>query len=491
MNSQAEKKVIVIGSGIGGLAAAIRMAIKGYDVSVIEKNNGPGGKLTMFKLGAYRFDFGPSLFTMPEYVEELFLLAGKEPSKYFDYLKLDEACRYFYPDGSQFFAPTDAKSFAEFASDHFDVEIEKINKYFAYNQKIFEESGHIFLNNSMHKLKTFMNREAIKSTMQSYVIELFRSMNTANVKSLEHPKLVQLFNRYATYNGSSPYKAPAMLNSISVLEHLYGTYFPRGGMYSITNALYKLALDLGVTFTFNRKVDQILIAKRRAYGVTIGKEEIIADKIISNMDVTFTYESLLSKSKFKHAKGKEKSSSAVIFYWGIKKKFQQLGLHNIFFAENYNKEFDDIFKKKVLHEDPTIYINNSSFHNLEDAPKGCANWFVMINAPADFGQDWEDQLITLKNNVLSKLSQTLGEDIASLIEEERIVTPKIIESQTLSHKGALYGSSSNHWLTAFLRHPNFSRKLKGLYFVGGSVHPGGGIPLCLLSAKITTSLIDE
>ena len=486
-----KKKAIVIGSGIGGLAAAIRMAVKGYDVDVFEKNEGPGGKLTTFTLGKYRFDFGPSLFTMPQYVIELFDLAGKDYKAYFDFISLSEACRYFYPDQTKFTAYTDPSAFSQEAAKTFQVDPKDLDEYFAYNKKIFEQSGHIFLNNSMHKLKTFMNKETMKSVMQSYVVELFRTMNTANTKKLKDPKLVQLFNRYATYNGSNPYKAPAMLNSISVLEHLHGTYFPKGGMHNITQALYELAMELGVRFHFNEMVEEILVSNRKTSGVRTAHQQLDSDIVISNMDVSFTYNRLLPDQKYpQFYERMGKSSSAIIFYWGVKKKFKELGLHNIFFASDYEEEFDHIFEKKALYEDPTIYINNSSIYNEEDAPSGASNWFVMINAPADNGEMNDEHIQLLRKHVIKKLNFHLNTKLENLIEEERIVTPKIIESQTLSHRGALYGSNSNKWTSAFLRHPNFSGKLKGLYFVGGSVHPGGGIPLCLLSAKIATSLIE-
>lgn len=481
------KKAIVIGAGIGGLSSAIRLKCKGYDVDVFEKSHEAGGKLTSFTLGEYRFDFGPSLFTMPSYVDELFHLAGRNPRKYFDYIDLPEACRYFFPDGTTFEAPTDPRKFAKRAAKTFNVDETKINKYFAYNEKIFNQSGAIFLNNSVHKLKTFLNTKALKAAVQAYVIELFRSMNKANEKAFKNEKLVQLFNRYATYNGSSPYQAPAILNSISVLEHLHGTYYPQGGMSNISKALFKLAEEIGIRFHFNTMVDEILYENRKIIGVRCASSIYNAGLVISNMDVQFTYDILLSKHKTpSFYKNREKSSSAVIFYWGIKEQIPGLGLHNIFFAMDYKDEFSKIFKGQNPSSDPTIYINNTSIFSPEDAPKGGSNLFVMINAPAQKNIDIKE----LKKNVISKLDRELKVEMRTLIEEERIVTPAIIESQTMSHKGALYGSSSNTWVNAFLRHPNFSSKLKGLYFVGGSVHPGGGIPLCLLSSKIAIEMIN-
>jgi len=179
----------------------------------------------------------------------------------------------------------------------------------------------------------------------------------------------------------------------------------------------------------------------------------------------------------------------LIFYWGIKQSFPQLDLHNIFFSENYKEEFDTLFQKKNVSNDPTVYINITSKKLSSDAPENSENWFVMINVPSNSGQNWDDIRTTARQNILSKLSRILKTDIESLIEEEEYLDPIRIEAKTSSHAGALYGASSNDRMAAFFRHPNFS-KVKGLYFAGGSVHPGGGIPLCLLSAKIVGELVE-
>ena len=217
-----------------------------------------------------------------------------------------------------------------------------------------------------------------------------------------------------------------------------------------------------------------------------------ADIVVSNMDIYPTYTKLLTSQKQpKKQLSQERSSAAVIFYWGIKHSFEALELHNIFFSEDYKKEFDAIFNFQTVSEDPTIYVNITSKDVPGDAPEGCENWFVMINTPADKGQDWEVLVSNLRKFIISKLSKELEIDLKPLIVCETILTPPLIESKTQSHQGALYGSSSNNSMAAFLRHPNFSNRLKNLYFCGGSVHPGGGIPLCLLSAKIVDELIPK
>jgi phytoene dehydrogenase-like protein len=209
------------------------------------------------------------------------------------------------------------------------------------------------------------------------------------------------------------------------------------------------------------------------------------------MDVVPTYNKLLKGQKKPNiVLNQERSSSAVIFYWGLKKEFPSLDLHNIFFSNNYKKEFDSIFNKKEIFNDPTIYINITSKDIPSDAPKNCENWFVMINSPNNESQDWEKIVQIVRKNVIKKINKILKTDIECLIEKERVYTPKDIESTSQSYLGSLYGASSNSKMSAFLRHPNFSNNILNLYFCGGSVHPGGGIPLCLLSAKIVSNLIE-
>ena len=317
-------------------------------------------------------------------------------------------------------------------------------------------------------------------------------LNSLNTRYFNNPKLVQLFNRFATYNGSSPYKTPGIMSMIPHLEMGLGTYFPKGGMHTIPMSLFKLAQNLGIGFHFNERVQEILVEQHQVIGIKTGDQEVKADVVVSNMDVYPTYKSLLKKQKApERVLSQERSSSALIFYWGISKEFPQLDLHNIFFSEHYREEFKAIFEEKTLFDDPTVYINISSKEEASDAPMGSENWFVMINAPGNYGQNWEALIKKAKENILVKLSRILECDIASHIVTEMVLDPIGIENNTSSYRGALYGAASNSKFSAFLRHPNFSSTLKQLYFCGGSVHPGGGIPLCLLSAKIVADQIPE
>lgn len=486
-------KAIIIGAGIAGIATAIRLAVKGFEVEVFEANLYPGGKLAEIVQDGFRFDAGPSLFTMPQYVDELFELAGEKPDAFFTCQKLDLVCRYFYPDGTQLNASSNEKSFAEEIGLKTSDQPETIKKYLKNSKRIYRITNHVFLEKSLHRLKTYLSWQTLKSVLRLPQIDAFRSMHRANNAFFTDPKMVQYADRFATYNGSNPHKAPATLNVIPHLEQHFGAYFPSGGMYQITLSLVALAERLGVKFYYQTPVEKIVLEGGKAKGVKVKGETLTADVVISNADVYSTYKKLLldyPKLTPKRILQQERSSSALIFYWGIKKQFPQLDLHNIFFSGDYQQEFEHIWKEKNISNDPTIYLNISSKYEVKDAPEGCENWFTMINVPSNQGQNWDELIVQARENIILKLSKVLGEDIRTLIVSESILDPLSIESKTSSYQGSLYGTSSNGQFAAFLRHSNKSSKVKNLFFCGGSVHPGGGIPLALLSAKIVSDWID-
>jgi phytoene desaturase len=484
------KKAGIVGAGIAGIATAIRLAVKGYEVDVFEANSYPGGKLSEIRLGGYRFDAGPSLFTMPHFIEDLFQLARKDIKNYFSYKKLDVVCKYFYEDGTCITAFADKHRFAKEVEAKTGEKAEKILQYLQKSAKKYEITAPLFLQRSLHKVSTWLSAEAWKGYKNLHHLGVFSKMQQENERFFKDERLVQLFNRFATYNGSNPYQTPATLTIIPHLEHNIGAFLPKGGMYAITKSLVRLAEDLGVRFHYATKVEKIITEQNQVKGLQLQGNFLPFDVVVSNMDIVATYKHLLPDAKHpEKLLSQPKSSSALIFYWGIKKEFPNLDVHNIFFSKNYQAEFEHIFKHKTIYHDPTIYVNIGSKGEPADAPAGCETWFVMINTPNNTGQDWHKLTAETRKNVLQKLSRLLNTNIEPLIEVESTLDARSIEAKTFSSQGALYGNSSNNRYAAFLRHANFSKQFKNLYFVGGSVHPGGGIPLCLSSAAITSSLI--
>ena len=278
--------------------------------------------------------------------------------------------------------------------------------------------------------------------------------------------------------------APATLNVIAHLEHNLGAWFPEKGMRSLAAALESLARDRGVEIRFSGKVDKLVVEKKRVNGLSVNGAFIPFDLVVSDTDIRYFYKNLLPGERLYRAQDKYLSSSALIFYWGIRGEFPQLGLHNILFSEDYRAEFQHIFRERTIYHDPTVYVFISSKVVPSDAPAEAENWFVMINVPPDTGQSWETLIPAARRYIMEKIRRTLNINVEDLIAFEEAGSPQSIERDTLSWKGALYGDHSNSWNSAFLRHAYRHRSIKNLYFVGGSVHLGGGIPLCLASAKI-------
>jgi len=484
--------VAVVGAGVAGLAASIRLARQGHQVQVFEANAYPGGKLTQIQKGGYRFDAGPSLFTLPQLVEELFELAGEDVSQHFEYIRLPVTCHYFYDDGTRITGHANKQDFAAEVAQKIGEAPDTVINALQHSALLYETLSGLFMWRSLHRRSTWFNKEAFRAYGRLHKMDFFRTMHKANKQRFKDPRTVQLFNRFATYNGSNPYQTPATLSIIPHLEFNIGAFFPKNGMHAITQALYGLAQRSGVQFHFNSPVQQIVLQNKQVQGVKVNNELVPAQVVVSNMDVVNTYKRLLTQVPPPNRLLRQpKSSSALIFYWGIKKSFAELDLHNIFFSQDYQAEFDHIFNKGSLYHDPTVYVNITSKYKPDDAPEDCENWFTMINVPNNQGQDWNQLIEQARGYIIQKLSKVLGQDVASLIEVEDVLDPRLIEQRTASAQGALYGNSSNNKYAAFMRHANFSQKYKGLYFCGGSVHPGGGIPLCLSSARIAAQEVQK
>lgn len=495
----------VLGAGVAGLASAIRLQVAGYRVVVFERNAYPGGKLSSFQQDGYRFDAGPSLFTMPQYVDEVLEIAGSKHRQDFTYTRLDTICNYFWPDGNTLSAPADENDWIKKLAAFGNLPESRVAALLQRNKTKYDLTGKIFTGRSLHQWQSWFRVDVLKALTQLHQYDLFTSMHRVHQRYLQHPQLVQLFDRFATYNGSNPYKAPGMLTLIPHLEHHYGAYLPHGGMESITDALYRAALDSGVTFHFSSRVTGLETHQRQITSVltnatpaggraksAINTKKHPVDGILSNMDVWYTYRHLLPHIQApERVLNQARSTSALIFYWGVKGVFPMLSVHSIFFAANYRAEFEALSADSVLHDDPTVYINVTSKLLPGDAPDGCENWFVMINVPYGKNIDWHHEVPRLRKIILRKIEDMLGKPIESLIETEAVLTPEDIDHKTGSYLGSLYGTSSDSTMAAFMRHPNFSRQIKNLFFAGGSVHPGGGIPLCLQSAKIACNLIND
>jgi len=479
-----QKKAIVIGAGLAGLASAIRLAHRGIEVHIFENNSFPGGKINSKSHKGFRFDQGPSLFTCPEYLEELYQLCGKDFST-FKTIPYTESFNYFYEDGECIQLFKEKEKVVKELSEKLGESSIQVEKYLTKAEKNYRLIAPLFIEKSLHRWWTLFGGQLSKALLHLPSYKLFSTMHQENERFFRNPRTQQIFNRFAQYNGSHPYRAPAMLNMISHLEINERPVLPLNGMVQISDSLFELAKQLGVQFHFEERVNKIIVEQKTIKGILTDKGEYKSDFVLSNMDVSLTYRQLLKNEKHPtKTLNQEKSSSAIVFYFGIKKEFSQLHTHNMLFSDNDKEEFDIVFDEKKIHSTPSLYLYISSKSNPKDAPKGMENWFILLNAPINTGQNWEEIVTEKRKYVLAKMSRLVGENIEPLIVTEDSLNPSIVEAKYLAEQGSIYGNASNNRFAAFNRHPNFSKKIKGLYFAGVSVHPGGGIPLAFNSAKI-------
>lgn len=488
------KKICVIGAGLGGLSAACLLASKGHDVAVFEKNEKPGGKINQIRAKGFRFDTGPSLLTMPFILEEFFSRCSADLSEYLSIKPVDPICRYFFSDGTTFDCHQQLEKNLKEIKKFAPADTDNYQNFLRYSGDLYDKTKEAFLFNPLFNLKDLGKLNLIDFLK----IDAFETVSKRVDDYVESPYLRQFFKRFSTYNGSSPYQAPATLNIIPHVELSLGGYYVRGGMYKIVEALVKLAEESGVRFYFNTEIKQIQCDKRQVHSLlTASGQTHPADIVISNSDASETYLNLvddesLPGSKKKTVRSLEPSCSGFVLFLGIDKKYEHLSHHNIFFSADYKKEFKQIFEDKVMPDDPTIYIANTSATDSDHAPPDSTNLFVLINAPyLSDRYDWQKNKRQYTDFIVSELENRGLSGLQKAIVYQSTTTPVDFYEKYRSNKGSIYGTSSNDKLAAFLRPRNKSRHIEGLYLAGGSTHPGGGIPLVILSAFNALELIQR
>lgn len=491
------KRAAVVGAGLGGLSAAIHLALAGFAVRVFDQAPGPGGKASERRLGPFRFDTGPSLITLAEVWDELFAAAGKRREDYLTFTRLDPVAEYFWPDDrlSAPGSPQDlARAFAAKGWAPANVTME----WFDHARALWELAGPLFLHRSLHDGRTWRSAQTWGTLAQAGRLDAGRSLKRVIERRFDDPRVRQFFGRYATYNGSDPSRIPATFAMIPWVEFGLGAWAAPEGIHSIPRAMQRLATELGVQFQFSTAVTAIVHDRGRVRGLRLGDEAAPEpfDLVVTNVDVGPSYRLLeaggplpggAQRRKRAYAAG-EPSTSGVVFLWGVDTSHPELGLHNVFFSPDHDAEFRNLFAGR-LPDDPTAYVNITSKTTPTDAPPGQENWFVLVNAPHDpapgtVGAD----LARLRRATLGRIEANLGRRVEPHIVQEAVLTPADIETATSSPGGSLYGLASHRALAAFDRHPNRAPGFRGLYFCGGSAHPGGGMPLAVLSGRIAADL---
>ncbi|MCS6773147.1 MAG: phytoene desaturase family protein [Thermoflexales bacterium] len=482
--------VIVIGAGIGGLSAAIALAARGFRVTVLEKLDRPGGKMGEVRAEGFRWDSGPSVITMRPVYERLFRAAGRDVRDYVEFVPLRPVTRYFWRDGVVLDAVTDEDEMAAAIERQFGKrDAEGYRRFMQYARRLHDIVAAPFLYRHKPTLRDLV-RLPIADVLK---IDALRTMHQAIRTFFDAPHLVQLFCRFATYNGSSPYRAPATLNVIAHVEMAQGAWYPRGGVFQLARAYERLACELGVEVRYSTPAAEILVTNGTAVGVRTAEGQTLnAEAVVCNVDYTFARQTLLPSNGKRQPL--EPSCSGFVLLLGVRGRFDALAHHNIFFTDDYPCEFADIFDRCLPPSDPTLYLCVTSKTDPEHAPPGYENWFVLVNAPyLSPAFDWRSQGEHYAEHIKAKLMAWL-ERICGVHPEfvvERRLTPQDLQDLYGGHRGAIYGFSSNTRLAAFARPNNRDPQIRRLYFASGSVHPGGGVPLVTLSGLAAARCIEE
>ncbi|MCU0508507.1 MAG: phytoene desaturase family protein [Anaerolineae bacterium] len=487
------KTVVVIGAGIGGLSASIRLARAGYRVICFEQHPTPGGKMREFRAGGFRWDAGPSVITMLPVIEDLFATAGERLEDWLTLAPVDPLTRYFFEDGKRLDVHLDrAKTAAQIAA----IEPRDAAGYSAYLDHA------AFLHQVTSPLFVYGDRPSPFDLPKVGVgnalrLEPFSKLHGSIKGYVRSPHIRQLLGRFATYIGSSPYHAPATLGVVSHVELNEGVWYPRDGVYSIARALHDVACKVGVDVRLGTPVQRIEVKNGRATGVTLASGEVIpADAVLANVDAALVYNRLLPQGEAPPRRARKLglqrlSCSGFILLLGVRGVHEDLAHHNIFFCRDYRQEFVDIFDRKMPPAEPTLYASITCKSTPQDAPAGHENWYILVNAPAVGPEyDWNKRADEYRDVTLDQLAR-FGYELRDKIVMEQRITPNDIEAKTASWRGALYGELFDSPWVAFRRPRSRAGDVKGLYLCGGTAHPGGGVPMVMLSGKLAAKAIIE
>ncbi|MFN4243734.1 MAG: phytoene desaturase family protein [Tepidisphaerales bacterium] len=511
------KRVVVVGGGVGGLSAAVRLAHGGAAVTLVEKNPQVGGKLNLWDVEhphrpgeRFKFDTGPSLITLPQVFEQLFTSVGERMSDHLKLLRLDPIQKYVWADGTVLEAWADQEAMEREVARISPGDVAGWRAFFERGRRIWELSAEMFLWHAPEQLlrkkdEPFDPRKALSMLTIPLRIGMFQRFSAVVDKHVKHPKLREVLYQYATYSGASPFLAPATLAVIPYAEFGFGGWYIDGGLYRLAEVLERLTVARGGVVRKGEAVGEVLVepdgkGRGRVRGVRLaGGEELAADAVVVNADVVYAYERLIpSRWRRRYSdrvlRKLEPGGSGMVLLLGVEGRYEQLAHHTKFMPADYASDLRAMFETKTVPDDPCIYVCCSTKTDASQAPAGCENLFVLCSAPAleGHGPDWTTEGPRYRDQVVRTLEHRFGlTDLSRRIVVEKRYTPADLKRDYNANAGAIYGIGSNSRRTAFLRPPNRDRDVRGLYFAGGATHPGGGLPLVTLSGKIAAEMVGE
>jgi len=484
--------IVIIGAGLGGLSAAISLATAGFGVDLLEKNDKVGGKLNVLEKDGFSFDLGPSILTMPHIFRKLFEDAGKNMDDYIAIQPVEPHWRNFFEDGSTLDLSSDPLVMKHELDKLGPDTAQQFEQFLAYSKRLCETTETGYFAHGLDSFWELLGHYGVVKSLQAF--DVFRSMDQGVRRFIKDPKLVDVLNYFIKYVGSSPYDAPALMNLLPYIQFGYGLWYVKGGMYGIAQGLQKLALEQGVTIQVNTEVAEIQHTNGRASAVRLVDGRVLAaDIVVSNMEVIPAYQNLLQGQEKEIGRLQKfaPSCSGLVLHLGVDRLYEQLAHHNFFYSEHPREHFKAIFHDHKLSEDPTIYLVAPCKSDPSQAPDGTEIIKILPHIPH---LDPEHPLTTqdyadLRERVLIKLERMGLTDLRKHIVCEESWTPVDIQANYYSNQGSIYGVVADRFKNLGFKNAQRSNILKNLYFVGGSVNPGGGMPMVTLSGQLVRDKI--
>ncbi len=487
--SSSKGKIVIVGAGLGGISAAISLRSEGYDVEIVEKNERIGGKLNLREMEGFSFDLGPSIFTLPQIFRDLFAKVGKNMDDYLELQSVSPHWRNFFEDGKTI----DLYQEPELMRKEFD----KLDGDPSKNWKEFQDFLS-YARGQYHAVERGYFAEGLDNTWEMIrfygFFGLGKSMDWKNTmagsirKRLSDEHLRRIFEYFIKYVGSSALDAPGYMNMMPIIQFDHGLWYVKDGMYNLAKGLDRLLQDIGIPVRLNTSVEKITREGNRVTGIQLeGGERIAADYVICNMEVIPAYKHLLDESPgfLKKLRRFKPACSGLVIHLGTDRVYPQLAHHNFFFSKDQRKHFDTVFQKGELPEDPTIYLVAPTRTDPSKAPEGCDNIKILPHIPPinpDSPATHEDYM-KLKERVLEKLERMGLTDLRKHTVVEDTLTPVDIERMYRSNQGSIYGVVSDWKTNRAFKAPKQSKKYQNLFFTGGSVNPGGGMPMAVLCGQ--------
>ncbi|EOS7957610.1 phytoene desaturase [Enterococcus hirae] len=484
------KKIIVIGAGVAGLSAAVRLQKLGYEVTLYEKDRQVGGKMNQIKTAGFTFDLGPTIVMMPEIYREVFEFCGKDPDDYIPMKKVDPMLKLYFNKEEPIEFSNDL---IELTKTLENISPEDTQGYFAFLADIYQRytiAKEAFITKSFRGFWDFYNPKSLWAGIR---LRTFSDAYTSISKFVKDDRLRKSLAFQTLYIGVSPYQGPSLYTIIPMIELFYGVYFIEGGMYTLATSLARLFEELGGKIVYETSVDEILIDNKIAKGIRIGKEQVMADAIVCGADFPYATKELIpdERKRGKYTNKKiakfEYSCSCFLMYLGLDKKYPEEHLHSIYFAEDFKQNVDDLFERGKLPDDPSFYLYRPSLMDDSLAPEGQEGLYVLVPVPElSKYEKWTEQTMQAYRQKIIRLlkEKTIFKDIDEHIVSETLITPKDFSERFNAYNGATFGLKPTLKQSNYYRPHNKFSAAENLYFCGSSTHPGAGVPIVMQSAKL-------